>query len=631
MQKKFIQMAGGIIASAMVITLVVVFCFQTFVAYQNADGNLNNLLDNIESLLQENNKEIAQLKENTSADYLIRAHALALLIQADPEILESSSRLNSIMLLLNVDELHIIDEHGIIRWGTVPDYIDFDMDSSEQSRAFLEILKDPSLEIAQEPQPNGAKNILYQYIGVSRLDAAGVVQVGLQPVRLENALKNTEIGVVLNRYIMSNQGLFALNRADNTIAWHPEKEMIGAPVSDLNLKKDVASACGTSWNDRMLGTSYRMSARETDDYIIVAYETRSSVMTSRNTQLILLLLSDILVVLVMVVSINRLLKRQIVLPIQQIAAEFRRIEEGEKNVRADVYTCPEFGMLSDGINSMLDSIRERIAETHSLLTHQQAVSGQMNNIAYKLHDLAGVNMATADKLAYGASEQSSAVEQLTQSIDALAEQLKTDSQTAVLAGKTTAEAGVSLAQGADACDKLADVMNQMNKMSAEIQTVVKAIDDISFQTNILALNAAVEAARAGAAGRGFSVVADEVRNLAGKSALSAQQTAQMIGQTIDIMQSGSSLSVQARDMIHNAMDKAKQACVLTDTIVEASAQQNDTVKAIRESSSRMEQVIQQNSQMADESRQGGARLLDEVQKLRSLSEDQEVSNEAPAT
>ena len=164
-------------------------------------------------------------------------------------------------------------------------------------------------------------------------------------------------------------------------------------------------------------------------------------------------------------------------------------------------------------------------------------------------------------------------------------------------------------------------MKQMNKMSAEIQNVVKAIDDISFQTNILALNAAVEAARAGAAGKGFSVVADEVRNLAGKSALSAQQTAQMIGQTIEIIQSGTALSTQARDVIHIAMDKSKQANSLTNTIVEAAALQNDTVRAIRDSRSRMEQVIQQNSQLADESRQGGSRLLEEVEQLRNLSGD----------
>ena len=621
MQRKFIKAVGCIITAAMAITLIVVFCFQTFVAYQNAEKDLDSLLNNTENRLLENNKTIEQLKESTADEYLIRARSFAVMIEEDPGILESESRLKDAMTLLDVDELNVTDEQGVIRWGTEPDYIGFDLGSSDQARPFMEIIKNNTLEIAQEPQPNGAKGILFQYIGVSRRDQPGVVQVGLQPTRLENTLKNNEIGVVLNSFLEKNQGVFALSQADNTIAWHPDSSFIGKSSEELGLKKSASSAAGSSWNDRMNGKSYRMSGRLVDDYVIIAYKDRSSVMSSRNTQLVLLLLSDILVVMVMVVVIDRLLKRQIVLPIQEIASKLREIEQGNLDIKVSVQISPEFCMLSDGINGMLDSIREKINETRSLLSRQQAVSEQMDGIAYKLHELSGGNLTTADRLADGASEQAEAIEQLTQGLDMLAKQMETDNQTAVLAGKTASEAGEKLAQGVDAFDQLADVMKQMNKMSAEIQNVVKAIDDISFQTNILALNAAVEAARAGAAGKGFSVVADEVRNLAGKSALSAQQTAQMIGQTIEIIQSGTALSTQARDVIHIAMDKSKQANSLTNTIVEAAALQNDTVRAIRDSSSRMEQVIQQNSQLADESRQGGSRLLEEVEQLRNLSGD----------
>ena len=621
MQKKFIKRAGCIIAAAMVLTLVVVFCFQTFVAYQTTDTDLHELLDSVEDLLKQNNEEIEQLKVSTANDYLVRARAFAALLAADPGIAESETRLNSVMRLLNVDELDIIDGSGIITMATEPDYIGFDMNSSDQSRPFLDIIKDPSIEITQEPQPNGAKNILFQYIGVSRQDQPGVIQVGLQPVRLENALKNNEIGTVLGHYISENEGLFALNKSDNTIAWHFNSALIGEPVSSLNMKKDPASNTGSTWSDRVDGKACRMLSRAVGDYIVVAYENKSSAMNARNNQLLLLLISDILVVVVMVVSIDKLLKRQIVQPIQQIASELRRVQEGEKNVRVQVFTCPEFELLSNGINSMLDSIREKINETRSLLSSQQAVSGQVNDIACKLHDLAGVNAATADKLAGGAEEQSAAAAELAQGIDTLAKQMRTDNETAVLAGQTTAQAGESLSQGAAACDQLAEVMKQMNKMSTDIQNVVSTIDEISFQTNILALNAAVEAARAGNAGKGFAVVADEVRNLAGKSALSAQQTARMIGQTIEIMQSGTDLSVQARDMIHAAMEQAKQASTLTGTIVEAASQQNDIVQNIRASSGRMEQVIDQNSLLAGESREGGARLLEEVRQLRNLSNE----------
>lgn len=80
MQRKFIKAVGCIITAAMAITLIVVFCFQTFVAYQNAEKDLDSLLNNTENLLLENNKTIEQLKESTADEYLIRARAFAVMI-----------------------------------------------------------------------------------------------------------------------------------------------------------------------------------------------------------------------------------------------------------------------------------------------------------------------------------------------------------------------------------------------------------------------------------------------------------------------------------------------------------------------------------------------------------------------
>lgn len=176
-----------------------------------------------------------------------------------------------------------------------------------------------------------------------------------------------------------------------------------------------------------------------------------------------------------------------------------------------------------------------------------------------------------------------------------------------------------MAQGVESLDRLSTVMSEMNQMSGEIQKVIKAIDDISFQTNILALNAAVEAARAGVAGKGFAVVADEVRSLAGKSAESAKQTAQMIGHTIEIMRSGEGISTQAGEVIRSAMEKSRQANLLTSEIVEASARQHETVQEIRDSGEQVGQVVRENSHLAEEARQGVSGLLSEVQLLQSLS------------
>ena len=620
MQRKFIKATSLIIALAMLITLAIMFLFQTLSAYQNSNDRLDYLLNDIEECLIQNEQDIAQLTQTTGEDYLARARAFAYMIDADERILTSTQALKDIMELLDVDELHVTDEDGIIQWGTVPGYFGFDMAASDQTLPFMAILEDSSYELAQEPQLNGAMGILFQYIGVSRRDKPGIVQIGMQPTRLETALATTTIDMVLSPYVDSNEGVFALSAADDTVVWHSNNELIGLTAADIGLKNGGQAVVGKYLTTSINGKTVHLSARNVGEYTIVTYQTKSSIMGTRNTQAVLQLISDILVVLVTVAVLNRLLKNQIVKPIQIIGSELSKIEQGDLDTRVDVRVCPEFAQLSDGINSMVDSIEEKMAETEKLLSVQQAAAVQISNISETLRQLSDGNLETADRLATGSVNQADAIGNLTEGINDLEKQMAADNQKVMLAGQASVEAGESLGQGVETLSRLSSVMDEINQMSVDIQKVVKAIDDISFQTNILALNAAVEAARAGAAGKGFAVVADEVRNLAAKSADSARQTAEMIGRTVEVMQSGEQLSVEANQVIQEAMEKSSHANQLTQEILEASTHQQEIVEEIRTSGQLVEQIIQENSQLAEEARQGVSGLLNEVQTLQTLSQ-----------
>ncbi len=620
MQKKFIKSAAVVISIAMVIALFIVFAFQNLVAYSTARDRLDYLLDSVERSLLANEAQIEQLKLSTGEDYLARTRAFAFMIAEDPSILTSEQKLNEIMTLLDVDELHVTDEQGVIRWGTVPGYFGFDMATSDQTVPFMPLLKDKNAELAQEPQPNGTRGILFQYIGVARKDKSGIVQIGMQPTRLEEALANTAIGMVLQQYIEQDEGVFALHVSDGTVAWHSNQALIGLSAAEIGMTDSIQTIC-SDYNAHVIdGERSYMTGRVIGEYVILPYLSHASLMENRNVQSLLLLLSDTMIVLVTVWVLNFLLNKQIVQPIQAVGRELNKIEQGELDTKVDVRTSPEFSHLSDGINAMVDSIREKMQESERLLQQQRSAAHQINNISHTLRSLSAQNMDTADRLADGALSQSEAIARLAGNIDALEAQMSTDNTKVTLAGRTSSEAGEHLTRGVDLLAQLSAVMDELNQMSGDIQKVVKAIDDISFQTNILALNAAVEAARAGAAGKGFAVVADEVRSLAGKSAESARQTATMIGNTISIMQSGQALSTRAVAVIREAMEKSEQAGQLTGEILEASARQQNTVEDIRASGHMVEQIIRENSHLAVESKQGVSSLLNEVETLQMISQ-----------
>ncbi|MEG2053619.1 MAG: methyl-accepting chemotaxis protein, partial [Oscillospiraceae bacterium] len=592
MRKKFIKRTGIIIAIAMLVTILVAFTLQTFSSYKNAKDELDYLLSDVALELQKNDASTLELMESMKSDYLARARAFADIVAADPEVLKSSSQLNQIMKRLDVDELNVTDEKGVIRWGTVSDYFGFDMATTDQTAPFIPILKDKKMELVQEPQPNGAKKILFQYVGVTRTDETGIVQIGMQPRRLEKMLAANAIGNVLKGYDDGTEAVFALNKSDNTVAWHPDENLIGKTAEEIGFKNGKLPSEGSYVSDVIAGHHARFSVREMGEYIIVAQMENSTIFGARNVQATVLVVSDLLLVFVLIWSINRILKKQIVTPIKKIGGKLREIEDGNMDTIVDVRTCNEFIELSDGINSMLSGIKTKMAETATLMSNLQNVGALIAETTGRLNDFSDQSLTISDRIAQGSVEQAASMQEFSASIAELATQMTLDSQKAMASGDLSEQSGAMLAQGNEELLQLVETMRQISSKSDDIKKVVKTIDDISFQTNILALNAAVEAARAGEAGKGFSVVADEVRNLAGKSADAAKRTAEMIGQTVTVMQSGETLAVQTANTLNNLMEHAEKATALTKEVAAAAGGEANTVSMIRTTGDAIERIIE---------------------------------------
>ena len=226
--------------------------------------------------------------------------------------------------------------------------------------------------------------------------------------------------------------------------------------------------------------------------------------------------------------------------IADISEKLDRLAKGDFTVTVDEDYIGDFAPIKASLTNIITSMRNTL---NNIDAASKQVSMGAGNVAQ-----------TAADLAAGVSDQTESVSRLNDDIAAIMDKVRESSDIADNARVLAGNAKERIEDSNREMDKLLKAMAEISAMSAETAKIVKTIDDIAFQTNILALNASVEAARAGAAGKGFTVVADEVRNLAGKSAEAANRTSKLISQTTEAISAGAALADSTAGYLAEAVD-----------------------------------------------------------------------------
>lgn len=279
------------------------------------------------------------------------------------------------------------------------------------------------------------------------------------------------------------------------------------------------------------------------------------------------------------------------------------------NLAVDV-TANESYYIGDfkALSTSLQSIHANLVD---IIRDISQVAGQVDNSAVRV-------ASGAQALAQGTTEQAAAVDGLMTNVTAITAQIQTSAVRCGNASKLVDRANGYAVEADTKMEQLTAATSNIDQSAAQIGTIIKSIEDIAFQTNILALNAAVEAARAGNAGKGFSVVAEEVRTLAAKSAEAAQNTNDLITRSIQNTKTGTESTDQAVSAMQIINDCIQSIKTLMDEIAAASVQQSEMISLVENGIREISTVVQDNSSAAEKSASVSKELAQQSRTLNSL-------------
>ncbi len=285
---------------------------------------------------QENLKTVIDLSNNAA---LAKARAFAKIVEKEPQILQNIDALKSIRDLLDVDQLHVTDSKGILIASLPETYRGYNMADSEQAREFLPAIQDPDFALVQAPRPNGAQKIIFQYAGVARRDQPGIVQIGYQPRRIEEAMHVADVDAIADGFQIGHAGKLRIFPQDSAMAAAPEP---------------------TFFRDSVDGVLSLCLAIDVGAYRLIGSLPEEEMYLSRNQVLRILVIANIVLFTIIFLLVSCLLRQVVIKGIYSVNSSLSEITNGNLDEEVRVHTTAEFQALSSGINATVAALKRSI-------------------------------------------------------------------------------------------------------------------------------------------------------------------------------------------------------------------------------------------------------------------------------
>lgn len=344
--------------------------------------------------------------------------------------------------------------------------------------------------------------------------------------------------------------------------------------------------------------------------------------------------------------------RGITQPVTELEQAARAMARGEFSaVRVAYNSRDELGSLAGDIRSMVKTLTDvlqnetyilnemaegnfsvhsekdeyYIGEFEQLMRSMKKISRGLSELLLQISRSADNVAAGSEQvssgsqnLAQGTTEQAASVEELTGMMSEISDQAYRNSRDAQEASEKAQMVKENATESSRSMQEMVKAMAEISGKSDEIRKIVKTIEDFSFQTNILALNAAVEAARAGDRGKGFSVVANEVRSLANQSSAASKSTAALIQSSLQAVENGRRIANETDNALAEVVSGIDNVSELLFHITDASSKQFDANRQVTENINLISEVVQTNSATAEECAAASEELASQAQLLKEL-------------